>query len=113
MSKVEAVGFRVVVKPDPIEEKTQGGIVLAINEKMEKNACTSGVVVSVGPEAFRAYNKAAGFAQYVPWVKVGDRISYAKYAGKWVDFEGEELLVLNDEDIVARLNSDRTDNVEA
>lgn len=110
---IEAVGFRVLVKPDPIKEKTQGGIILQTNKQLEKNATTTGVVVSIGPEAFRSFNRTAGFQDYVPWVNVGDRVSYAKYAGKWIDEGEDEFLMLNDEDIVARIRNDRSDNVEA
>lgn len=97
----KAVGFRILVRPDPIEEMTASGIIIAADEKLERGAQVTGIVLDVGPEAFRAFNKAAGFTQYVPWVKEGDHVYYAKYAGKRViDPETkEELLFLNDEDI--------------
>lgn len=106
------MGFRVLVKPDPIKEKTQGGIIIQTNKVLEKNATTTGVVISVGPEAFRSFNRTAGFQDYVPWVKVGDRVSYAKYAGKWIDEGDEEFLMLNDEDVVARIVNDCSNNME-
>lgn len=101
MYSSKAVGFRVLVKPDPIEEVTQGGIILAVDEKLERGAVVTGIVLDVGPEAFRAFNKAAGFTQYVPWVKTGDHIFYARYAGKNVVDKAtqESLLLINDEDI--------------
>lgn len=95
----KAVGFRILVRPDPIEEVTKGGIVLAVNEKLERGAQVTGVVLDVGPEAYRAFNKAAGFDDYRPWVKPGDHIYYARYAGKRITSDGEELLFLNDEDV--------------
>lgn len=114
----KAVGFRLVVKPDPVEKKTASGIVLATNETMERNATTSGRVLDIGPEAFRSYNRTAGFNAYVPWCKIGDRITYAKYAGKWVrtgvildDGKEEELLIINDEDVTSVID-DSTDNME-
>lgn len=100
---MKAVGFRVVVLPDPVEEKTESGIILALDKKMEAGATQSGTVVDIGPEAFRSYNRAAGFTTYVPWCNIGDRVSFARYAGKWVDEGDKEYLVLNDEDIVAIL----------
>jgi co-chaperonin GroES (HSP10) len=36
-------------------------------------------------------------------VKVGDRISYARYAGKWVEENEKDYLIINDEDVVAIL----------
>ncbi len=94
---IKPVGFRVLVKPDPIEEKTQSGIVLAVDEKLEKGARITGVVVGIGPDAFKAFKASE------PWFKVGDRVYYAKYAGKGITDRTtkEEYVVLNDEDIVA------------
>lgn len=96
----KAVGFRILVRPDPIEETTKSGIVLALDSKLERGAQVTGIVLDVGPEAFKAFNKAAG-VENQPWVKVGDHIYYARYAGKRiVDVTTkEELLFLNDEDV--------------
>lgn len=112
---IEAVGFRVVLRPDPIEEKTASGIFLAVDEKMEKGATVTGTVLHIGPEAFRSYNRAAGFTDYVPWVKPGDRVYYARYSGKWVVDETtkEELLVVNDEDIVGKILNDVATETQA
>jgi co-chaperonin GroES (HSP10) len=113
---IKAVGFRVVVKPDPVKEKTKGGIILATDEKLERAAISVGTVVEVGPIAFMAFKPYEG-----PWCQVGDKIAYAKYAGKWVadpefpDDASKELLVMNDEDVVCRLEGQpdaSTDGVE-
>lgn len=104
---IEPVGFRVLIKPDDVEEKTESGIVLALDEKLERGATVTGEVVSVGPEAFRSFNKAAGFTQYVPWVKSGDRIYYARYAGKWVndpDTPDVKYLMISDEDVIGKIH---------
>lgn len=103
---IEAVGYRVVLRPDPVVEETVGGIILAVDSKLEKGATITGTVVAIGPEAFRSFNRAAGFQQYVPWVSVGDRVYYAKYAGKWVLDGKEDLLVVADDDIVAKIKDD-------
>lgn len=103
---IEAVGYRVVVKPDPVKEKSQGGIILATDEKLERAAISVGTVVALGPIAFMAFKPYEG-----PWVNPGDKVAYAKYAGKWVadpefpDDKDKELLVLNDEDIVCKLTA--------
>ena len=113
--KHKAIGFKLVVKPDPVIEKTKSGIIVATDKKLERNATTTGVVLDIGPEAFRAHNKAANFKDYVPWCQVGDRITYAKYAGKWVDGETEEepVLILNDEDVTSVvIENDSSKNVE-
>lgn len=100
---MKAVGFRVLVDPDPVEEVSKGGIILATDKKMEAGATQSGEVLDIGPEAFRAYNRAAGFKEYVPWCKIGDRISFARYAGKWITRDNHDYLMINDEDVVAVL----------
>jgi co-chaperonin GroES (HSP10) len=95
----KAIGFRVLVKPDDVIKTSKGGIAIVTDERLERGATVTGIVLDVGPEAFRAFNKSAG-VDYTPWVKVGDHVFYAKYAGKAIVGEdGENYLFLNDEDI--------------
>lgn len=87
---------RVLVKPDPIEEVSQGGIVLAVDPKKERLAVEKGTVVTVGDTAF-----SGDFKTESP-PKVGDRVYYAKYAGKLIkDTDEVEYVMLNDEDVIA------------
>lgn len=96
----------MLIRPDPVEKK-RGNIVLAVDEKLERGATTSGTVLSVGPEAFLAFQQAAGIpmAARTPWCQVGDHIYYAKYAGKWIDDKetGEALLFVRDEDYIGHV----------
>lgn len=98
----KAVGIRILVKPDPVMKETESGIQLALDERLERGAQVSGVVLDIGEEAFRSFNRAAGFEQYRPWCKVGDHIYYPKYAGKGIRDKAtlEDLLYINDEDVV-------------
>ena len=98
---------RVLVKPDSLDidpmfaAAKKAGIALPEHSgiKLEENRVDSGTVVDIGATAFRAYMSEGGLTE-VP-VKVGDRISFAKYAGK-VIMDGEtKYIVLNDEDLVA------------
>jgi len=100
--------YRVLVKPDdlfqddPVFKKAHAsGIVFAQGAEIEaeKNRMDTGRVVAIGMTAFQAYMKEVGVDE-VP-VKVGDRVSFAKYAGKQITDEGEKYIVLNDEDLVA------------
>lgn len=99
-----AVGHLLLIRPDPVEEVTESGIVLTMDKKLERGATTSGTVLDLGPEAFLAFQNAAGIPLEArkPWVQVGDHIYYAKYAGKWVDDKAtkEELLYIRDEDVI-------------
>lgn len=98
---------RVLVKPDTLEidpafaAAKRAGLVMPEHSaiKMEENRVDTGVVIAIGSTAFKAFMNEGGIEE-LP-VKVGDRISFAKYAGK-VMMEGEtKYIVLNDEDIVA------------
>jgi co-chaperonin GroES (HSP10) len=100
--KVKAVGHRVIVKPDLVETKSKGGILLAVDEKREQAAAQRGTVVGVGEMAWKNTLYGYGLEGWEPWCKVGDRVFFARYAGKsFRDKEegGELFTVLNDEDI--------------
>ena len=98
MTKVVAVGFRVHVTPDKTETEKKAsaaGFILPDHQdvKAARVAVDSGVVTDIGPTAWAEY---AG----EPWVKVGDHIVYARHAGYRV---GDDVLVINDADVVAKL----------
>ena len=97
---LKAVGFCVIVFPDIVEEKTKSGLIMAIDKKMEQNAQVTGIIVDIGEDAFAAFKPKTPFAG----LKIGDRVWYAKYAGKWIkDVENDrEVLVIRDEDIVVK-----------
>ncbi|MGL5076717.1 MAG: hypothetical protein ACRDBG_12965 [Waterburya sp.] len=99
-------GHRIVVKQEKLENvdkayqsAQKAGIVIPeLDEHTRtKNSVDQGLVLAVGPSAFKDFNAE------VPWCKVGDTIVFARYSGKKVkDPENEqEYIVLNDEDCVA------------
>jgi len=106
------LGPRVIVRPDDFIEaddlykRAKAAGIHIERDKREQQAVVIGIIVSIGSMAFHP-----PVGDGTPWVKVGDRVYYAKYAGKEViDPETkEELLLLNDEDINA-LISEETDN---
>ena len=100
------LGPRIIVRPDSFDEADpvyesakKAGIVLQ-KDKREQAAVVKGTVVSIGSMAFHA-----PVGNGTPWVKVGDRVYYAKYAGKEiVDPETkEDLLLLSDEDLCVEI----------
>jgi co-chaperonin GroES (HSP10) len=107
MLKVRAVGHRVIVKADPVEEVSQGGIVLAVDKKREEAAAQKGTVVEVGPMAWKSTLYGYGLEGWEPWVKPGDRIFFARYAGKLIrDMNnGVETVffVINDDDVQCQI----------
>jgi len=97
--KVKTIGHRVIVKPDPIETKTASGIIVQVDKKREETAAQRGTVMQVGTMAWKNTLYGYGIDGWEPWVKAGDRVFFARYAGKMFR-DGEELfVVLNDEDI--------------
>jgi co-chaperonin GroES (HSP10) len=103
------MSYKVLVKPDDLDQDPvfgnakKAGIVLPDSEAREimKMALDTGIVVSLGPTAFVAYATEAGCSVDDISPKVGDRVGYAKYAGKLqTDPETQEkYLILADEDI--------------
>ncbi|MEO7022572.1 MAG: co-chaperone GroES [Ktedonobacteraceae bacterium] len=93
MGKIRPVGDRVVVKPAAREEVTKSGIVIpdTVKEKPQE-----GTVVAVGSGRLLESGERAAMD-----VHEGDRVLYAKYGGTEFKLEGEELLVLKENDILA------------
>ena len=86
---------RVIVKRLETERATASGIVIPDNagEKPDQ-----GEVLAVGP------GRRDETGKLVPMdVKVGDRVLFGKYSGQTVKVEGEELLVMREEDIMGVL----------
>jgi len=98
---IKPTGHHVIVKPDPVEEYSEGGIKLVTNERAEKAARIRGTIVSVGPYAWADDPE--------PWAKEGDYVYYAKYAGKQItdpSKDDEELVLCLDVDILAVIEDD-------
>jgi co-chaperonin GroES (HSP10) len=90
-------GHRIIVRPDSIPER-QGTLYLpTTTREREKYAQTFGVIVAIGPTAWKAFDSGE------PWAKVGDHISFAKYGGYLVEDPEtkEHFRILNDEDCVS------------
>lgn len=95
MTNIIPLLHRVLVKPDKVEEVSKGGIILSVDTKREQAAAEKGTVISIGPTAFKDYGGDENT------LKPGDRVAYAKYAGKTIKEEDIEYILLNDEDITA------------
>ncbi len=90
--KIRPLHDRVIVKRMEEERKTASGIVIpdTAAEKPDQ-----GEVVAVGPGKRDDQGKTIPMA-----LKVGDRVLFGKYAGQAVKVEGDELLVMREEDIM-------------
>ncbi len=90
--KIRPLHDRVIVKRVEEERKTASGIVIpdSATEKPDQ-----GEVKSVGP------GKKDENGKVIPLdLKVGDRVLFGKYSGQTVKVDGEELLVMREEDIM-------------
>ena len=86
---------RIVVQPDPAEEMSPGGIILA-PQAQEKSQV--GTVRSVG------HGRLIDSGEVVPMqVKTGDRVMYSKYAGNEVKIGGEKLLIIRENEVLGVL----------
>jgi len=90
--KIRPLHDRVIVKRLEEERKTASGIVIpdTATEKPDQ-----GEVVAVGPGKRDDSGKLIEMA-----LKVGDRVLFGKYAGQTVKMDGQELLVMREEDIM-------------
>ena len=90
--KIRPLHDRVIVKRLEEERKTASGIVIpdAAAEKPDQ-----GQILAVGPGKRDENGKHVALD-----VKVGDRILFGKYAGQTVKVDGEEMLVMREEDIM-------------
>ncbi len=93
--KIRPLHDRVIIKRVEEESVTAGGIVLP-GSAAEKPS--QGVVLAVGT------GKALDNGQVRPLeVKVGDKVLFGKYSGNEVKVDGEEVIVMREEDIMGVL----------
>lgn len=86
--KITPLHDRVIIKPEPAEEKTAGGIIIPDTAKEKPQR---GTVVAAGP----------GKKDEPVSVKIGDTVLYGKYAGTEIQIDGEDLLIMRENDILA------------
>jgi len=91
--KIRPLHDKILVRRVEAETKTKGGIVLPDTAKEKPK---EGVVVSVGTGKLLENGKRAEFQ-----VKEKDRVIFSSYAGTEVKVDGEEYLVLSEDDVLA------------
>jgi chaperonin GroES len=90
---LKPLGDRVLVRPSEEEERTAGGIVLPDTARKKPQ---EGKVLAVGSGRVLKDGKRAAVS-----VKVGDRVVYSKYAGTEVRVDSEDVVVLDEDSILA------------
>jgi chaperonin GroES len=90
--KIRPLHDRVIVKRIEEERKTHGGIVIPDNAAEKPD---QGEVLAIGTGKVMEDGKVRALD-----VKVGDRVLFGKYSGSSVRVDGDELLVMREEDIM-------------
>ncbi len=90
--KIRPLQDRILVKRVEEEEKTKGGIIIPDTAKEKPQ---EGKVVAVGKGKLNEDGKVQPMD-----VKKGDRILFSKYAGTEVNIEGEEHLIIREDDVL-------------
>jgi len=92
--KVFPLADRVAIRPIEETEAMRGGLYIPDTAKEKP---IQGEVTAVGPGRFEK-------GERVPLeLKVGDRVVYGKYSGTTVELEGEEIILIKESDVIAKL----------
>jgi chaperonin GroES len=95
MASIKPLGDRVVVKPEPAEEKTASGLFIPDTAKEKPQR---GTVLAVGPGKVENGNKID------MTVSEGDTVLYGKYSGTEITMDGEDVLIMRESDILGIVN---------
>jgi chaperonin GroES len=90
-ASLKPLSDRVLVRPEPAEEKTSSGIIIPDTAKEKPQ---QGTIVAAGP------GKVENGTKIDMSVKKGDKVLYGKYSGTEVNLDGEEYLIMRESDIL-------------
>ena len=92
-TKITPIGDRVVLKRVAAEETTKGGIILPESAKEKPR---EGIVLAVGS------GRQLKNGEQVPFtVKLKDRVLFSSYAGTEIKIDGDEVIILSEDEILA------------
>ena len=95
-------GWRMLVLPFKMKDKTKGGVILA-EDTLERQQVASqvGLVMAMGPQCYKDKER----YPEGPWCKEKDWVMFARYAGSRIKIEGGEMRLLNDNEVLATIDS--------
>ena len=98
----QPTGWRMLVLPFKMKEKTKGGVILA-EDTLERQQVASqvGLVMAMGPQCYKDKER----YPEGPWCKEKDWVMFARYAGSRIKIEGGEMRLLNDDEVLATIDS--------
>jgi chaperonin GroES len=98
----QPTGWRMLVLPFKMKEKTKGGVILAETTlERQQVASQTGLVLRMGPDCYRDKERYPDG----PWCKEGDWVMFARYAGSRIKIEGGEIRLLNDDEVLATIKN--------
>mgnify|MGYP003307205206 FL=1 len=97
----DPTGWRILVMPFRVKEKSEGGIIIA-QETLDRAraAVQVGYVLKMGPLCYDDKDKYPTGA----WCKPKDWVIFARYAGSRMEIEGGEIRMLNDDEILGTID---------
>lgn len=99
-SGLKPVEYNVVVRIDPVADRSAGGIYLPPKAKdAEELAADEGTLVAVSPHAFTYADWSQAEPDTMP--RPGDRVMFARHAGRIHEFQGRKYRLLKDKEIIA------------
>ena len=95
-------GWRMLVLPFKMKEKTKGGILIT-DDVVERAqvASTCGLVLALGPDCYKDKERYPDG----PWCKKGSWVIFARYAGSRIKIDGGEVRLLNDDEVLATVEN--------
>ena len=95
-------GWRILILPYRGKGKTESGVYLP-DQVVEQNQVSTqvGYVLKMGPLCFKDTEK----FQHMPWCKEKDWVMFARYAGSRFNIDGGEVRILNDDEILAKIQN--------
>ena len=98
----QPTGWRLLVLPFKMKETTKGGLVLA-ETTLERQQVASqvGLVMAMGPQCYKDKER----YPEGPWCKEKDWVMFARYAGSRIKIDGGEMRLLNDDEVLATIDS--------
>ena len=100
-SGINPCGWRVLIKPQEINEVSKSGIILTteVTKEREQMGNTTGIVIAMGTQCYADEPE--------PWCQLGDKVIFAKYAGLvYLGKDGNQYRMINDKDVTGTLDAD-------
>ena len=92
-------GWRILVLPFKMKEKTKGGIIMSETTiERQQVASQCGLVLAMGEQCYDKERYPEG-----PWCKKGQWVVFARYAGSRIQIDGGEVRLLNDDEVLATI----------